>query len=269
MLNDGRKKRGRKSKIIKWSLVLAAPAIVGSILLVVCQLMPGKHESPMETVTLELRTEKNGYLPLEPVRLTAILKNNSDTWFTFTYKIGKPAFTVEYFRVLDDGNMTSITGTACPPSLIICGNARSWFAKPRFLVIDPDSVHLCQSTVNGSDENCFEPGKVTIQAVLTPLRGEHKGKQLKSNNLTIDIMEPQGSDTAAYKFITRRGLVDVGDGRKFGPGFMYGGLIRNSGSHHGRPVHEYFLSNYGNSVYANYVRYTLGTDALVIGSPRW
>ena len=43
---------------------------------------------------------------------------------------------------------------------------------------------------------------------------------------------------------------------------MYGGLIRDAGSHHGRPVHEYFLEKYGHSVYANYVRYTLGTDIL-------
>jgi hypothetical protein len=110
--------------------------------------------------------------------------------------------------------------------------------------------------------NYFEAGNLTLRAVLTPLRGEHKGKRITSDDLILNIQEPQGSDAAAYKFITRRGLVDVGNGRKFGPGFMYGGLVRNSGSHHGRPVHEYFLKNYSDSVYANYVRYTLGIDAL-------
>jgi len=214
------------------------------------------------SLTLDLKTEKTQYLQLEPIRITTILENNSDTWFTFTYKLRKPAFAIEYFRVLDDGSLVSVTRTSYPASWIICGRTRTWFTKPRFLVIDADSCHIVQQWLNKYDENCFEPGKVTLRAVLTPLRGEHKGKRLTSNDLILNIQEPQGSDAAAYKFITRRGLVDVGNGRKFGPGFMYGGLVRNSGSHHGRPVHEYFLKTYTDSVYANYVRYTLAIDAL-------
>ena len=214
------------------------------------------------SLTLDLKTEKTQYLQLEPIRITTILENNSDTWFTFTYKLRKPAFAIEYFRVLDDGSLVSVTRTSYPASWIICGRTRTWFTKPRFLVIDADSCHIVQQWLNKYDENCFEPGKVTIRAILKPLRGEHKGKQLMSNDLKLNIQEPQGPDAAAYKFITRRGLVDIGDGRKFGPGFMYGGLLRHSGSHHGRPVHEYFLNNYGDSVYADYVRYTLATDSL-------
>jgi ankyrin repeat protein len=214
------------------------------------------------SLTLALRTEKDEYLQLEPIRITTILESNSDTWFTFTYKLRKPAFAIEYFRVLDDGSLVSVARTSCPASWIICGHTRTWFAKPRFLVIDADSCHIVQQWLNKYDENCFEPGKVTIRAILEPLRGEHKGKQLMSNDLKLNIQEPQGPDAAAYKFITRRAIVDIGDGRKFGPGFMRGGLIRHSGSHHGRPVHEYFLNNYGDSVYADYVRYTLATDSL-------
>lgn len=212
------------------------------------------------SLALDLKTEKTQYLQLEPIRITTIVRNNSDTWFTFPYKLRKPAFAIEYFRVLDDGSLVSVARTSYPASWIICGRTRTWFTKPRFLVIDADSCHIVQQWLNKYDENCFEPGKVTIRAILKPLGGEHKGKQLMSNDLKLNIQEPQGPDTEAYKFITRRRLVDVGNGRKFGPGFMYGGLIRDGGSHLGRPVHQYFLKNYGDSVYANYVRYTLGTN---------
>lgn len=219
------------------------------------------------SLTLDLKTEKTQYLQLEPIRITTILENNSDTWFTFTYKLRKPAFAIEYFRVLDDKSSVRLVKTPYPALWIICGNAERWFPKPRFLTLDPDSCHFVTQWLNHDHGNYFEAGNLTLRAVLTPLRGEHKGKRLISNDLELNIQEPQGPNAAAYKFITRRELVDVGNGRKFGPGFMCGGLVRNSGSHHGRPVHEYFLKNYSDSVYANYVRYTLAIDAMYPNRP--
>lgn len=212
-------------------------------------------------LTLELKTEKGQHLQLEPIRLTTVLKNSSDTWFTFTYQLRKPAFAIEYFRVLDDGNLISLARATHPADLIICGSTRRWFAKPRFLVLDGGAFHVCQQWLNHNYESCFEPGKVTIRAVLEPLRGKHKGKQLISNDLTLEILEPQGPDAAAYEFVTSGQVVDISHGLKFGPGWLYGGLCPQASSPHGRPVYEYFVDKYGQSLYANYVRYTLGTDA--------
>jgi ankyrin repeat protein len=214
------------------------------------------------SLSLELKTEKNEYLQLEPIRITTLLRNNSDTWFTFAYKLRKPAFIIEYFRILDNGNLVTLAKTSCPARWIICGNTRKWFTKPEFLVIDAGSFYITQQWLNSNYANFFEAGKVTIRAVLMPLRGQHKGKQLMSNDIALNILEPQGNDALAHKFITRGELIDIGNGQKFGSSFMYSGLIRDGGSHLGWPVHEYFLKNYGESVYANYVRYTLGTDAL-------
>jgi len=59
------------------------------------------------SLSLDVKTEKNQYFQLEPIRITIILRNNSDTWFTFSYKLRKPAFIVEYFRVNADGSFTS------------------------------------------------------------------------------------------------------------------------------------------------------------------
>ena len=63
-----------------------------------------KVPSHWPSLTLKLKTEKGRYLQLEPIRLTTTLANNSDTWFTFTYKQRKFAFVIEYFKVLDNGN---------------------------------------------------------------------------------------------------------------------------------------------------------------------
>jgi hypothetical protein len=211
------------------------------------------------SLALDLKTEKTQYLQLEPIRITTMVRNNSDTWFTFPYKLRKPAFRIEYFIVLDDKNSVSLAKTPYPERWIFCGNAERWFPKPSFLTLDSDSCHVVQQWLN---HIYFEAGDLSLRAVLTPLLGEHKGKRLTSNVLELNIQEPQGPDAAAYKYITPRGTVDVGNGHKFGPGFMYGGLVLNSSSLHGRPVHEFFLKDYSDSVYANYVRYTLAIDAM-------
>jgi ankyrin repeat protein len=205
------------------------------------------------SLSLELKTEKSEYLQLEPVRCTAVLNNNSDTWFTFICKIGKPAFQIEYYRVLDDGSTVEIAKTPYPAVWAICGNARRWFAKPKFFTIDAGSYHPVQQWLNSHIETYFEPGKVTIRAVLTPLRGEHKGKRLKSNDLTINISEPKGRDAEAYKLITGTDL----DGLRFSTGFEFGEFVHRSARQQGIPVSEYFLKNCGDSIYADYVRYGL------------
>jgi len=216
-----------------------------------------KVPSHWPSLTLELETEKCQYLQLEPIRLTATLTNNSDTWFTFTYKRRKAAFVIEYFRVLDNGNLMNVATATHPAYSVICGNTRRWFAKPRFFVIDAGAFHVYQQWLHHNYGSSFEPGRVTIRAVLEPLSGKHKGKQLVSNDLTINILQPEGLDAAAQEFITRKGMVDIRDGRKFGPGWLYGGLCPKGSSPHGRPVYEYFLHKYGQSLYANYIRYTL------------
>ena len=174
-----------------------------------------KHRGPKErfnlpnhwpSLSLELKTEKKQYIQAEPIRSTVILSNNSDTWFTFTHKPGKPAFQIEYYRILDDGNMVDIAKTSHPAKWHVCGNTSKWFTKPRRLVIDAGSYITVQQCLNipfaasgnSYDGKCFEPGEITIRAVLTPLRGDHKGKQLKSNDLTINILEPQDCDGEVY-----------------------------------------------------------------------
>jgi ankyrin repeat protein len=165
--------------------------------------------------------------------------------------------------VLRSGDLVKLLDAKCPQRIgIICGNATRFLTTLKDFTIDPNSQHVTAQWLNaGAPWNGFEPGGMTIRAIFTPLAGRLKAGQLKSNDLTISILQPQGRDAEAYEFITARESVDMGGAHRFGPGFMHSGLIRNGGSHHGRPVHEYFLKNYGDSVYADYVRYTLAIDS--------
>lgn len=211
----------------------------------------------MDGLALVLATEKSQYLELEPIRLTATLQNQGDASCTFPYRRPKPAFKLEFFRVGGVDGTVKISEVRCPDRWIICGNASRWFALPDYFVIDPSSSHVTQQWVNNGYEGCFEAGEVTLRAVLTPLYGKHKGRQLVSNDLQINVAKPQGEDAAAYQFLIGTEAVDMGNGLKAGPEFVrFGGLVRNSSSSYSDPVNEYFVSTYGHSLYACYVCYT-------------
>ncbi len=215
-------------------------------------------------LSLSLATEKDRYLEVEPVRLSAVLNNNSDVWFTFDYKLGKPAFAIEFLQVVDDKTTVKLAEVRYPMHWAVCGHTRRWFRRPNYFILDPNECHVMQQWVNHEYENTLSPGKTVIRAVLIPLRGKHKGKRLVSNDLLLDIVTPVGQDAAAHRFLTRRGVVDVGNGKKYGPGFLRSsGLIYTSGSHHTEPLNEYFLDQYPESIYANYVRYTRASLAKI------
>ena len=210
---------------------------------------------------LTLATEKSQYLELEPIRLTASLENRGDTWYTFRYRRPKPAFKLEFFRVVVDGTV-KISEVRYPDRWIICGNASRWFAFPDCFVIDPGSSHVMQQWVNNGYEGCFEAGEVALRAVLTPLYGKHKGRRLVSNDLQIDVVKPQGEDAAAHQFLTGTQAVDVGNGLRAGPEFVrFGGLVRNPSSSYNSAVDDHFIHTYSPSRYAYYVRYTQASVA--------
>jgi hypothetical protein len=209
------------------------------------------------SLTLSLVTEKPRYLELEPIRLTAILENRSDTWYAFRYRRPRAAFKLEFFRVGAIGGVAKISETRYPRQWIICGSASRWFALPDYFVIEPGSSHVTQQWVNSGYENSFAVGEVTLRAVLTPLQGKDKGRQLISNDIRIEMVKPQGEDAAAHQFLIGTQAVDVGDGQKLGPEFVrLAGLIRNSGSSYDSDIDKHFIRTYGRSVYAYYVRYT-------------
>jgi len=218
-------------------------------------------------LSLELRTEKTQYLQAEPIRATTIIRNKSDTELTLRYEPEDRAALISYCRVLPDGHLAKVLEMKYPRVIFggclarprFWGIFGRWSDEPIDFTIEPNSFCVVNPWLNASiNKASFEPGETTFRAIFKPLAGEHRGKELHSNDVTIAILNPQGRDAEAYKFMTRRNAVDVGGGRKFGPGFvMYGGLFHQAGSHHGRPVHEYFVRNYGDSLYANYVRYTL------------
>ena len=214
------------------------------------------------SLTLSLATEKSQYLEVEPIRLTAVLHNHSDTWFTFTHRYRKPAFCLEFRRVVNGKVTTRVAQTQFPRHWVSCGNARRWLARPAILVLDAGAQHVAQKWINYIFENRLEPGTVTLRAVLTVSHGQHKGKRLVSNDVQIDVVEPRGDDAAAHQFLTAGPFVDVGGGQRISSGFVtMSGLVRNSGSSYSNPADEYFVATYPESIYAHYVRYTQASVA--------
>lgn len=214
------------------------------------------------SLTLSLATEKSQYLEVEPMRLTAVLDNHSDTWSTFAYRYRRPAFRLEFLRVVNGKATTQVAQTQFPRYWTSCGNARRWLARPAFLVLDAGAQHVTQEWVNYVYENQLKPGKVTLRAVLTVSHGQHKGKRLASNDVQIEVVVPRGIDAAAHQFLTAGPSVDVGAGQKISSAFVtMSGLVRNSASSYRNPADDYFVATYPESVYAHYVRYTQASVA--------
>jgi len=208
------------------------------------------------SLSLELKSEKKEYLRLEPIRLSAFIRNNSDSWFTFIYAFQKPAFEIDFVKVLDDGSTIPISQIKNPSIWVKAGLGISLLRNYSFLTIRGGDFYLSQKWLEQEYQDRFGVGKITFRAILKPLQGEYKDRTLVSNDLTLDIIQPTGINLSAYQFITNGQIINTSAGN-YHNGFIYGGLIYNSGSHHGEPVFMYFLNKYGDSIYSNYVRYAL------------
>lgn len=214
------------------------------------------------SLALTLATEKSRYLELEPVRLTVVVEERGGSWHTLYYRPRKPAFKLEFFRVGNGGERTRIAQTRYPDQWRHCGIAGRWFARPGYLVIDPCSPHVTQHWVNVGLENLLEAGGVTLQVELTPLYGRHRGRQLRSSEVRIEVVKPQGQDVVAHQFLTGTQPAEGEDEHGVRPEFvrLYG-LVWTSNSSHDSDFDDYFVKAYGRSIYAHYVRFTQARSA--------
>lgn len=203
------------------------------------------HPNHWPSLTLEIKSEKETYYKAEPIRLSALLHNNGDMYYRLKYKVGKPAFFIEYFKVLEDGQLTKLSMIDYPRHHIVCGSAITrWLENPRAITINAESSRVWPHwlTKNYGSTN-FDTGKMAIRAILRPRVGKHKGSKLISKDLIINIVEPTGRNAQAYKYIMQKHLCRD--------------LIYNAGSHWGS-AHNDFLQYYGDAIYANYFRYNMG-----------
>lgn len=210
------------------------------------------------SLSLHLRSDKANYFQAEPIRLTVSLQNNGDLDYKFRYTAKRRAFTLEYCQIDPNQASTRITEQIVPLAFVTCRSGFRILEKPRYLTINPEAPYRVQTWLAYDHRVAdFPPGTVKLRTILRPLSGPHKDMKLSSNDLEINILTPEGNDANAFAFIMKKGLIELDNGSKYGPGFMDSGLIYNSGSHHGQPVHEYFLRNYGDTIYAPYVKFNM------------
>lgn len=202
------------------------------------------------SLSLQLKADKDCYVQAEPIRLTLFLRNSGNLDYTFKYTAKKRAFALGYYQVLKNGEMIKIAEYDSD-----LGFGFGLLERTRYLIIEPESFIVVQNWLTDKYVGTyFAPGILRLRVRLIPLSGKHKNLELISNDLDIRVIRPGGNDLRAYEFITSKGLVDIGDKVKYGSGMMYGVLVPSNSSH---PVGRYFLDNFGDTLYAPYVKYSM------------
>ncbi len=208
-------------------------------------------------LSLELHVDKMKYVQAEPVRLTASIVNNTDEPIEISYPAKHRPFSISFFFMSKDSNNWHEASKVQFPRIVGgCGNGLPLLPPRHRLVIQPDESLAIEAWVLDSHTTDLGHGQVEFVAKLvlnTPFAS--KAKAVESNKQKIEYTKPQGKDKAAYDLISSRKTITTERGR-YGPGFLRGGLIYSSGSHHGSPVHEYFLKYHASTTYAPYIRYT-------------
>ncbi len=236
-----------------------------TVMLLIIHLM-GCEESKEVTTELnfEIKIDKHEYLQLEPIRATVFLENDSETEFLIKYKATKQrAAKVIFVEVRGDGTLRDIGAAVYPPETGICGNSLRLLnrlqEKPKTWSIKENSSYIQSHWLIGNHfKGLFEPGEHTIRAIFQPLPRKYRNAKYQSNDIKIKVIEPRDHDLEAYKFMRRRKAFKIG-GRGFGPGIVARALIPDYRSDRTHPILKYFLEHFGDSLYANYVQYTLAT----------
>ncbi len=203
--------------------------------------VPGKRPD----IELVVRTDKSDYVQLEPIRFIAFIANAGDQDVEVVLGSGH-GYPVEitFYRVTPDGGLEKL-GVKGLEELRHHGPPAVSFKK------DDDFIGRYWQ------DNLFAPGPVRIRAVMRLTSPSYKGIEYESDEVEVRVTTPTGADAQAHAFITSRALVRL-------PGALqaadYGsvGLVFNSGSHHGRSMHEYFVKHHGSSIHSFYTRYTMG-----------
>jgi len=210
-------------------------------------------------LSLSLHVDKSQYIQAEPVRLTVLICNTTDKQIVVKYPIKRRPFRLMLTKFSNEQKKRMICDVPIPRYLILCGTHLRWFHQRRRLVIKPDKPVVVQEWLMDPQFHTTDlgVGPTTFQAELCMRKSltGYKSVDLFSNKVTIDYNKPQGKDLEAYKMITTNEMIDTSHG-KFGPGFMYGGLIWKGGSY-AEPVLLLFLEKYSDTSYAPYVKYSM------------
>ena len=196
---------------------------------------------------LRLLADKTSYLSLEPIRLNFGLANPTDEDYVLQHYLNESAAHLRVYRVLDGGELEPLGDVVCK-DFLFCDTGEDT-SKPRDWRI-PAAAEFWRLYW---ERNPFPTGQVTLRAAFEPERGPQAGSKLWSNEVVLTIDEPTGADRRAHEFLASTQMVEIG-GRRHSVSYKNMGLMWAGNS---QTVGRHFIDHYGDSLYSDYVRYSL------------
>jgi len=219
-------------------------------------LLKAQELSDFEQLTLEITTNVQEVLPIEPMPITITLSNNTEKPITghnqidpgtgflkiYVAKADKP---FEQFHSSDRPSLTGIRGDdVLKPGYRTSFSGYFFYAHPANVDKEKHGQYLFE-----------EPGIYRIKATFEDMEGESK---IESNVMTVEAKQPTGQDAAAYEFL--KNLREEQDEDVYYGNFLLTTFGRNITPRKQKVLDkkEEFLSRFPKSRYSRYLCYSLG-----------
>ena len=187
-------------------------------------------------LTLEIATtNKKEFVKLEPMPITLTLSNKTTQTILGHGTLGFSANLVKLFVARGDGKGQEIQQLSPFPEEV--------FIKP--IEMKPGDGFHTKELLSLNLDNIFpQPGEYQIYAVLFDPNSK---REVKSNKLTVQILQPEGIDRQAFEFIqTNSRSANLLSGRYL------------SGNQRAQNALEMFVQIFDKSVYGDYASFLLG-----------
>ena len=183
-------------------------------------------------LTLEIASPKQKFVQLEPIALILTLSNKTRFPVVARTSLDFAAGFLQLFAIRENGELIQIQNLSPLAHVVVVrpGTIQSGqsYQTKELLTLDLDKVFP-------------QPGTYQIQAVLRNGEGE---QQVKSNLLTIQVLEPTGVDVQAFDYLKNR----------TNPSYFFSGLELDQT----QAQMVTFVSNFRDSSYGEYAAFILG-----------
>jgi hypothetical protein len=187
-------------------------------------------------LTFEIIPTKDGFLPLEPIPLILELRNRTKNPVSGHKGLDFSQNHIELF----------VVGSNASVNKIEIKNPVTKLVEPASKVYEPGEVYQSkrQLITNNRSDVLSQPGEYRIQAVI---HGTNWYEEIKSNLLTVRIIEAKGVDKQAFDFL--KGSASVSE--------LFAGFDLSQ-DQNALGMFERLTNNFGETVYAEYASFRLG-----------
>ena len=190
----------------------------------------GRHATGFSRLTLEAATTKQRFVRLEPMPLILTLDNRTTVPIRAQTTLLFDAHLIHLFVEDSNGLRREIELSA----------ASAFFGAESRVMKPGEQRREKQLMALGLDKAFPQAGSYKIEAELHDGNSE---EVVKSNQVVIQIIEPQGLDIEAFNFIREKAT----------PSNFFYGVTRSTPA-----TVEEFVSKYGKSTYGDYAAFLLG-----------